>query len=57
MTQQKTCTDCVHYKQHYIVRNKKPRPIDCGHCMSRHRNGKARKTDKLCEKFVDKEKS
>ena len=52
---QKQCPDCIYYLQHYIVLKDKPHLVNCGHCRSPHPNGKFRKTDKLCEKFEDKE--
>ena len=57
MNQQKTCADCANYRQHYTFRkNKQFLPTNCGHCTLQYANGRFRKPDKLCEKFVDKEK-
>ena len=55
MKEQKHCTDCKYYLQHYVLKkNNKYTDVNCGHCISTHSNGKFRKTDKICEKFQPK---
>lgn len=31
----KSCYNCKHFYQHYVMRKDKIRPIGCGHCLGR----------------------
>ncbi len=54
--QQKTCQDCIHFKQHYHLTESHGFMVDCGHCVCpgiKHRKASA----KICERFQQREKA
>ena len=51
MLNDKTCNDCQHYLQHYILIDGKIRPVYCGHCLM-HSKRRIRPDCKSCEAFA-----
>ena len=49
---EKTCKDCQHYFQHYVLRNKNLIRTYCGHCALGHRIKRKRPDMAACESFV-----
>ena len=48
---QKTCSTCVYYRQHYVFDQRKIFRIYCGHCT--YQKPKIKRPDsKICEKYM-----
>lgn len=50
----KECKNCCHYIQHYVKWKNHFQIIFCGHCTKRKPSGHARKTDKICEFYKER---
>ena len=48
---QKTCSTCVYYRQHYVFDQRKIFRIYCGHCT--HQKFEIKRPDsKICEEYI-----
>lgn len=53
----KTCEDCKYFFAYYIRKDGYySRMIHKGHCGNKMKNGRSRKTDKICECFTETSK-
>ena len=47
---EKTCKNCIYYRQHYLLDKECCMPVNCGHCV--HGRTKQRKpSHRVCEHF------